>query len=296
MPGERPLDVDMTGRTVVVTGASSGIGAAAARRLQDMGADVVPVGRSPEKTRRVADELGVAPEVCDFAELDQVRGLAERLVRRCPRIDVLANNAGGLVGRRTMTRDGNESMLQANHLAHFLLTVLLAERLVASAPSRVVTTSSIGHQLGRVDVDDLDAPKAPWLPVRLWAWRHYGTTKRENVLFTRELQRRLGDRGVTATCFHPGAVASDFGGDDRLATLMYRTPLSRVAAIPPEQGADTLVWLAAAPLQDITPGAYYSDREVARTAAQARDDRVARRLWEESARRVGADLDASVDA
>lgn len=294
MAGEKPLDADLTGQTMVITGASSGVGAAAAERLQRLGATVVIVGRSPDKTRRVAGRLGVQPEICDFAELAQVRDLAGRLLDRCPRIDVLANNAGGLIGARWLTGDGNEAMLQANHLGAFLLTVLLAERLVESGPSKVVTTSSAGHLLGSVDVDGLDADQPGWLPSKVWAWRQYCNTKLANVLFTRELQQRLGDRGVTATCFHPGAVASDFGRDDFFARLVYRTPLSRIAAIPPEQGADTLVWLAAAPLTELTAGAYYNDRRASRTNSQAGDADKARRLWDESARRVGADLPAHV--
>lgn len=294
MAGEKPLDADLTGKTMVITGGSSGIGAAAATRLQSLGATVVPVGRSPEKTRRVAGRLGVEPEICDFAELQQVHDLADRLLDRCPRIDVLANNAGGLLGSRRMTGDGNEGMLQANHLGAFLLTVLLADRLEQSVPARVITTSSAGHWLGDVKPDALDAPRPAWLPEKLWTYRQYGTSKLMNVLFTRELQRRLGDQGVTATCFHPGAVATDFGRDDAFAKIVYNAPLSRVVAILPEQGADTLVWLAAAPLSEITPGAYYNDRKVARTNPQANDDDRARRLWDESARRVGIDLPAHV--
>ncbi len=284
------LKADLTGQTIVVTGASSGIGAAAAARLQQLGATVVPVGRSPEKTAKVARGLGVDPEVCDFAELAQVRALADRLLERCPRIDVLANNAGGLLSKRRVTDDGNEAMLQANHLGAFLLTSLLADRLVGSAPSRVVTTSSVGHWFGRVDVDHLDAPKPGLLPEKVWSYRQYGTTKLENVLFTRELQHRLGDRGVTAVSFHPGAVATEFGRDDVFAKLIYNTPLKKLATITAEEGADTLVWLAAAPLPKLTPGAYYVKRKVASTAPSASDTGLARRLWEESVRRVGADL------
>lgn len=289
MAGERPLTADLTGQTMVITGASSGIGAAAAERLQSFGATVVPVGRSPEKTRAVAARLGVAPEICDYAELDQVRALADRLLERCPRIDVLANNAGGLLSSRQITSDGNEAMLQTNHLGAFLLTVLLADRL-ADSDARVVTTSSAAHFLGSVDVEHLDAPKpALWLE-RFWSYRQYGTTKLGNILFTRELQRRLGGKGVTATCLHPGAVASNFGSDDVFARLLYATPASKLFAIPPEQGADTLVWLAAAPIDEVVPGAYYNDRRVSRTLPKADDEQLARRLWEESARRVGADL------
>ena len=290
MAGVTPLEADLTGKTVVITGASAGIGAVAAARLQQLGATVVPIGRSPEKTAKVARGLGVESEVCDFAELAQVRALADRLLERCPRIDVLVNNAGGLLSKRRMTGDGNEAMLQANHLGAFLLTALLGERLVSSAPSRVVTTSSIGHWFGHVDPDHLDAPKPALLLEKIWAYRQYGTTKLENILFTRELQRRLGDRGVTAVCLHPGAVATEFGRDDVFAKLVYNTPLKKLATITPEQGADTLAWLAAAPLSDLTPGAYYIERKIASTSPAAGNADLVRRLWEESVRRVDADL------
>ncbi|GLZ15341.1 hypothetical protein Acsp04_55760 [Actinomadura sp. NBRC 104425] len=157
---------DMTGKTVVITGASSGIGAAAARRLAAQGANVLPGGRSPERTAAIAAEIGAEPLIADFADLTQVRRLAGELLDRCERIDVLANNAGGLVSQRQDTRDGHELTFQANHLAPFLLTMLLLPRLREggrATPARVVTTSSLGNRFGRLKLDDLE-----------WRRRRYG--------------------------------------------------------------------------------------------------------------------------
>ena len=156
--------LDMTGMTVVITGASSGVGAAAARRSASQGATVVPVGRSVRRTAELAAEVGAEPVIADFADLDQVRRLAGTLLERCPRIDVLANNAGGLFSTREITVDGHEMNFQVNHLAPFLLTTLLLPRLLESAqqaPVRVVATSSVGNRFGKVRLDDLDWRSAP---------------------------------------------------------------------------------------------------------------------------------------
>ncbi|MFI5611035.1 SDR family NAD(P)-dependent oxidoreductase [Amycolatopsis sp. NPDC051903] len=185
-------------RTVVITGASSGIGAAAARRFAALGDRVAVVGRSPEKTAAVADGVG-EPFTADFAQLDDVRALAEALRSRYPKIDVLAHNAGGQFRERTTTVDGHELTMQVNHFAPFLLTHLLAESLDGA---RVVVTSSRAHGYGRLDLTDLDGART-----RYNSLRRYATTKLANLLFARELARRLP---VSAASFHPGTVAGDF--------------------------------------------------------------------------------------
>jgi NAD(P)-dependent dehydrogenase (short-subunit alcohol dehydrogenase family)/catechol 2,3-dioxygenase-like lactoylglutathione lyase family enzyme len=232
----------MEGKTVVVTGASAGVGAAAARQLAGLGATVVPVGRSPEKTAAVARDLGVEPLVADFARLGDVRRLAEEIRERCPRIDVLANNAGGIFPRRVVTEDGHELTFQVNHLAPFLLTALLRDRLAATPGARVVTTSSVGNNAGRVDLDDLDWERRRWSGLRA-----YTTSKLLNVLFTRELARRLEGTRVTATCFHPGNIRSDFGREGLLYGIVYRTPLKHLVLISPEMGGANLTALAVRP-------------------------------------------------
>ena len=183
--------------TIIITGASDGIGGAVARALSASGRTVVIVGRSPEKTAKVADALGADRFVADFARLSGVRRLAEQLLERYPRIDVLANNAGGIFGDRTVTEDGHELTFQVNHLAPFLLTNLLMDRLAASR-ARVINTSSVANLSGRIDINDLDLAKG------FTPGRAYGIAKLDNILFTSELARRFGDRGITTRVVPPG--------------------------------------------------------------------------------------------
>jgi NAD(P)-dependent dehydrogenase (short-subunit alcohol dehydrogenase family) len=270
----------VAGRTIVITGASDGVGAAAAKRLSRSGQNVVVVGRSPQKTKAVATELGADYLLADFAELAQVRALAEELLTRYPRIDVLANNAGGLMGERQVTVDGHEKTFQVNHLAPFLLTTLLLDRLIESQ-ARVVNTSSVGNKLfGHVEIDDLEAERG------YRAQKAYGDAKLENILFTKELHRRYHAAGISTAAFHPGPVASNFGSESgsRLIRIAYQTPLKNVALISPEKGSDLLVWLASAtPGQDWTSGEYYSGHSITKANKQAYDPELARALWDRSA-------------
>jgi NAD(P)-dependent dehydrogenase (short-subunit alcohol dehydrogenase family) len=271
-------------RVVIVTGASDGIGAAAARILAGQGYDVVVAGRSPGKTRAVAAEIGAEYHVADFARLDEVRGLAAELRARHARIDVLINNAGLIAGaRRAVTADGHELTFQVNHLAVFLLTVLLKDRL-AAARGRVITTSSSAGtgRMAAVVVDDLDMAR------RYSSLRAYSTSKLANVLFTRELARRWGALGVSAAAAHPGPVRSQFGQSGPLAIRLVANSPLRLAWRSPERGADTLVWLSASvPGSDWQSGGYFADRKPA-TASRAADDlELARELWDASARMCG---------
>ena len=275
-------------RTVVLTGASSGIGRAAAAALARRGATVAVVGRNEERTRQVAAETGGTAYLADFSQLSQVHELADRLLADHPRIHVLANNAGGLLPERHVTGDGSELTFQSNHLAPYLLTRLLLPRLVETAQDdrpgavRIVQTSSAGNLFGDVRLDDLDAMRGPWLG----GMRAYGTAKLENVLFTRELARRLTGTGVDAFAFHPGFVASSFGGNGPVMSVMKR------AAISTEQGAEPLIRLAGAPRVPAPSGNYF-DRLSApgRLNRQAADRDLARGLWEASAERVGLPAD-----
>jgi NAD(P)-dependent dehydrogenase (short-subunit alcohol dehydrogenase family) len=266
-------------KTVVITGASDGIGAAAARRLHAEGHRVVVVGRSPEKTAAVAEEIGTLGLVADFAVLDEVRRLAAEIDAACPTIDVLANNAGGSFPEQVQTVDGHDRTFQVNHLAPFLLTRLLTEKLVASRAS-VIQTASVGARaFGRIEMDDLEH-RRDWSPLRA-----YGTTKLENILFTVELDRRHRADGLAAAAFHPGVVASNFAAEmGGVSALLYRNPLSRFLLTSSEKGADQLAWLATgAPGTDWEAGAYYEKRRPARRMSpQARDPELARWLWERS--------------
>jgi NAD(P)-dependent dehydrogenase (short-subunit alcohol dehydrogenase family) len=274
--------VDLQGKTVVVTGASAGIGAAAAGQLAQRGATVVVVGRSPEKTAAVARSIGVQPLVADFARLDDVRRLAADLLERCPRIDVLANNAGGAFPHRTTTVDGHELMFQVNHLAPFLLTMLLHDRLAETPGARVINTASDGNRMGSVDLTDLDWERRRWMGLRA-----YGTTKLENILFAREIARRWAGDGIVAAAFHPGIVASDFGREGLVTGLVYRSPLRRLL-VSSSDSAQALVELAGRPDIAAFNGAYFNRHKPnARANKQADDAALASALWDRSAQLLG---------
>lgn len=270
-------------RTLVITGASDGIGAAAARMLAESGDQLVLVGRSPEKTRAIAAELGADYLLADFTDLAQVKTLAGDLARKYPRIDVLVNNAGGVMGPREVTVDGHEKTFQVNHLAPFLLTTALIETLVASRAT-IINTSSAAHRLmAKFDIDDLDAEK------RYSASAAYGNAKLANILFTKELQRRYGKQGVNAAAFHPGVVGSNFAAESAGVIKLAYGVFSKRLMISPIQGADTLVWLAMSqPVVEWTPGEYYFKRKVAKVTKTAADSTLAVQLWERSAAMVAA--------
>jgi len=277
-------------RVVVVTGGSDGIGAAAARVLAGRGDQVVVVGRSPGKTSAVAAELGAEYHVADFAHLDQVRELARELRARHSRIDVLLNNAGLIAGsRRTLTEDGHELTFQVNHLATFLLTVLLQEP-VAAARGRVITTSSRAGAVRSAKVVPADLDMAEGYD----GLRAYRASKLANVLFTRELARRWGPLGVSAAAIHPGLVRSQWGRSGPAAVRLVMTSPFRLAMRSPEQGADTLVWLATStPGQDWETGGYFADRKPAAAHPAADDLNLARELWDRSARMCGLESSAA---
>jgi NAD(P)-dependent dehydrogenase (short-subunit alcohol dehydrogenase family) len=275
----------MKGKICVVTGATSGIGKAAATALARQGATVVLVGRDRGRTEAVAAEIGSVsvpapqPEIADLASLEQVRGLAGRLAR-LERIDVLVNNAGQVLGERRITPDGFEHVFAVNHLAPFLLTNLLLPKLTACAPARVVTVTSDAHSAARLDLSDPNLERG-------WdSWRSYANSKLANILFTRELARRLDGTGVTANCAHPGVVRTGFGRDAR-PLLKLGITIARPFMSSPERGADTIVYLASSPdLADQT-GGYYVKRQRREPSAAARDDAAARQLWELSETMTG---------
>jgi NAD(P)-dependent dehydrogenase (short-subunit alcohol dehydrogenase family) len=265
-------------KTIVLTGASSGIGAVAARELAKAGWDVAVVGRNPERTNAVASAVGGTPFLADYDRLDDVRELAASLLARYPTIDVLANNAGGLVGKRGTTADGHERTFQHNHLAPFLLTGLLTERLTESA-GRVVGTASVANRFGHIRLDDLDWTHRAYVG----GWRAYGTSKIEAILFARELARRTS---LTAYSFHPGSVRTAFGTDTALGRAAMR--LASVTQITPEAGAAPLIQLASNPSIDAPNGTYFDGLTPnGATSAQANDLQLAAALWDASAAIVG---------
>ncbi|WP_200931026.1 SDR family NAD(P)-dependent oxidoreductase [Rathayibacter sp. Leaf299] len=278
---------DMKGRVVVLTGASSGIGKVAAGELAQAGATVAVVGRNPERTRSVAEDVGGLPFVADFDRLDDVRALAASLLERFDGIDVLANNAGGLVSERGTTADGHERTIQSNHLAPFLLTRLLLPRLIetgASRPgARVVSTASVANRFGRLSLEDLDRRKGPWLG----GWSAYGTSKLATILFIRELAERLLPTAVDAYSFHPGFVATGFGADSRVMKAM-QTLTSGSYGITAEAGAVPLITLCSEPDVGAASGTYFDGlKPHGGVAKQARDRVLGTDLWDLSSRLVG---------
>jgi NAD(P)-dependent dehydrogenase (short-subunit alcohol dehydrogenase family) len=275
----------MNGKVCVVTGATSGIGKAAAAALARQGAQVVLVGRDRGRAEAAAAEMGAAStvppkvEIADLTSMDQVRALAGRLAS-LERIDVLINNAGLVLGERRVTQDGFEHVFAVNHLAPFLLTNLLLPKLTGSALARVVTVTSDAHSAASLDLDD------PSLEHGWNSWRSYANSKLANILFTRELARRLDGTGVTANCAHPGVVRTGFGRESR-PLLRFGLTLARPFLLSPERGADTIVYLASSPDVAGETGGYYVKRQRREPSAAARDDAAARKLWDISEKLTG---------
>lgn len=277
----------MQGRTVLITGGTAGIGRQSAKVLAARGARVVIVGRNPEKTARVTDELcvetGGAVEslLADLSTMADVRALAAAFIDRYGALDVLLNNAGAVNLTRELTPDGFERTFATNHLAYFLLANLLLPALRKAPGSRVVNVASAAHAMGRVNFDDLQSERG------YDAWRVYGTSKLMNVLFTREMSRRLKGEGPTVNCLHPGFVASEFLSKGGIWKVLK--PLGYLFAVNEQRGAETSVFLASSPTVAGVTGMYFSKCREARCTRAAKDDAVAERLWLESARLTSLD-------
>ena len=278
---------DLSTRTAVVTGATSGIGSVTAREIARLGATVWIVARSEEKAKQTVDEIRRATGndrvdflLADLATQKEIRRVAGEILERCPALHLLVNNAGIVNLKRKLTVDGIESTLAVNHLAYFLLTNLLLDRLRASAPARIVSVASDAHRFGKVDLDDLQAE------ARYKGMRHYGASKGCNILFTYELTRRLEGSGVTANCLHPGGVATGLGSNHGWLFSVI-SPLLRLFMKTPEQGAATSIYLATSPEVEGVSGRYFASCKEIRSTPQTYDEDVARRLWQESERLTG---------
>jgi NAD(P)-dependent dehydrogenase (short-subunit alcohol dehydrogenase family) len=278
-----PPTASMQGRTVVITGANSGVGQATAVALARAGADTVITarhegrgGQAVADIRRDSGSDRVDLVVFDLADLASVRQGAERILDRCPRIDVLVNNAGLVLSARTETMDGFEATFATNHLGPFLLTRLLTERLVASAPARVVNVASTAHQGARrgLDFDDLQSTR------HYRGMQAYSRSKLANILFTNELARQLSGTGVTANSLHPGTVASGFArDDDAKGFLAFGVKVIKPFILTPEKGARTSVYLASSPeVADVT-GQYFVKCRAKTPSPAARDEAAAALLW-----------------
>jgi NAD(P)-dependent dehydrogenase (short-subunit alcohol dehydrogenase family) len=275
---------DMTGRVCVVTGVTRGIGRATAERLAELGATLVLICRRLEDGESVASEIAAAhggrPALvvpADLSSQGSIRDAAERIRAAHRSVHVLVNNAGLIPKQRETTVDGLEMQFAVNHLAYFLLTNLLLDRLIDGAPSRVVNVSSGAHQGGRLDFSDLQSERR-YDPVRV-----YGRTKLANVLFTYELARRLGSTGVTANCLHPGVVATKLMADYMNVPLVGGA-IARTFGGSAEKGAETSVYLAASREVEGVTGRYFVGQRETRSSPATYDVTLQQRLWEESAR------------
>ena len=277
----------LAGRTVVLTGASSGIGRATALGLADEGARLFLVGRTPERCEETLAEIrrrtGRDDAVmlrADLSSLAEVRRLAKELLARAERVHVLLNNAGVTLLRREQTVDGLEATFATNHLAPFLLTGLLFPRLRESAPARVVNVASDAHRFGRLDLADLQNERS------YRALRVYAQSKTANILFTQELARRIAGSGVSANALHPGGIRSNLGRSEGSLLETVRK-LVGVFLKTPEEGARTPLYLACAPEVEGVSGRYFAKCRERTPAAHARDPELARRLWERSEELTG---------
>ena len=278
----------MQGKTVVITGASTGIGRAAALELSRLGARMVLVCRDRAKGSAAADAIRAAGGraelvLADLSVQADIRRAAAELLALAPRIDVLINNAGAIFQTRTLCADGHELTFATNHLSYFLLTNLLLGRLKESAPARIVNVASVAHRRAKaIDFDDLRAEQG------YDGWERYGMSKLANILFTRELARRLTGTAVTANSVHPGVVATGFGANST-GLLRLLVKAARPFLLTPEEGADTVVYLASSPEASAWTGKYFAKRAESKLTKAAQDDAAARRLWSVSAGLTGLD-------
>jgi len=278
----------MKGKTVVITGGTSGIGQAAAEELARRGARIVLVARDPARAeatlgrlRRTAPDAGHALHLADLSRLHEMKRVGATIAETEPKIDVLVNNAGAWFHDRIETEDGFEKTFALDHLSYFVMAEVLRGPLAAASPSRIVNTSSVGHRFAALDWTDLQSRDA------YRGFKAYCRAKLCNVLFTREIARRLSSSGVTANCFHPGFVASRFGENNRgLGKIGFGLAKS-LFAITPERGASTLVYLASASQLADRSGGYYAECKPVEPSREARDDAAARRLWDVSAEMTG---------
>jgi NAD(P)-dependent dehydrogenase (short-subunit alcohol dehydrogenase family) len=282
----------MTDRTVLVTGGTGGIGRATAAGLAALGAPVAITGRDRRRAEEAAASIRAAGGpavdvfVADMSSQAEVRRLASEVRDALPRLDVLVNNVGGFWNSRHVTADGLEHTFALNHLAPFLLTHLLLDRLEENAPARVVTVSSGAQAMGRVDFADLQGER------EYSGQRAYNQSKLANVLFTFELARRLEGSGVTANVLHPGVVRTAFGAEDPGTVQRLFVPLARLFMKTPAQGAATSIHLASAPELEHVSGRYFANSTPKRSSARSYDEAAAARLWDVSCALTGIATDA----
>ncbi len=275
-------------KTILVTGATSGIGLEASVTLAREGHKVVLVGRDEAKTRRTVDEVkqrsgssNVESMLCDFASQASIRAFTEAYRAKYDRLDVLVNNAGTVNEHRTLTKDGIESTFAVNHLGYFLLTNLLLDLIVKSAPARIVVVSSAGHYRGTMDLDDLGFEKGCY-----GIMKAYTRSKLANVMMTRSLAKRLEGKGVTVNALHPGGVATRIWDGAPKWSQPILSVVKKLVLITPEQGGKTLSYLATSPEVEGITGKYFEKNKQKGCAPLARDEALAEKVWVKSAELV----------
>lgn len=277
----------MRGKTVVITGATSGIGLVAAEELAKKGARLVLVGRDKArgehvlaKLRELAPGINHSVHYADLSRLQEMKRVAAEIAAAEPRIDVFINNAGALFNSRQITEDGLELTFALNHMSYFVMAHGLRERLVSSAPARVINTASDAHKGNQLDFNDLQSSGS------YRGMKVYGRSKLCNILFTRELARRWAGTHVTVNTLHPGFVSTRFG-DQSGGLFSYVVRAAKLFAISPEKGAETIVYLASSDAVTRVSGQYFYKCRVATPTKEAQDDAAAQRLWEETAKLAG---------
>jgi len=278
----------MAGKCVLVTGGTGGIGKATATGLAALGARVGITGRDQGRAAAAAADIRAATGnhavdifAADMSSQAEVRRLAAQVLRTYPRLDVLVNNVGGFWAHRHVTADGLEHTFALNHLAPFLLTSLLLDRLTASAPARIITVSSGAHAQGKLDFNNLQGER------NYSGQQAYSQSKLANVMFSYQLARRLEGTGVTATAAHPGVVATSFGAEDHAAHLGIMIRVARPLMKTPSQGALTPVYLASSPEVEGVTGQYFAHRKPKASSKASYDTAAAARLWQASAALTG---------
>jgi NAD(P)-dependent dehydrogenase (short-subunit alcohol dehydrogenase family) len=280
----------MQGKTVVVTGATSGIGEVAADRLAQKGARIVFIARDRERgqetlkhLRAIAGHDNHSVHYADLMKLSEQKRVAAEIAASEPQIDVLINNAGALFNSRQVTEDGLEKTFALNHMSYFTVTNVLLDKLKATPGARIVSTSSDAHKGAKLNFDDLQSEKS------YSGFGVYGRSKLMNILFTRELARRLAGTGVTANCLHPGFVGTRFG-DQSGGILSFLVKIAKNFALTPEQGAQTIIYLGSSPEVEGKSGGYYVKSKLATPTKEAQNDADAKRLWDVSAKIAGVGI------
>jgi len=281
----------MNGKTVVVTGATSGIGEVAADHLAQLGARIVFVARDRERgeamrkhLRAVAGHTDHVVHYADLTRLSEMKRVAREIADSEPEIDVLINNAGAMFNARIVTEDGLEKTFALNHMSYFVLTDILLPRLKSTPGARIVSTASDAHKGNRLDFGDLQSARG------YSGFSVYGRSKLMNILFTRELARRLSGTGVTANCLHPGFVATRFGEEAGGGLFSFALGVGKNFALTPEQGAETIIYLASSGDVAHVSGGYFHKSKPATPSREARNDADAKRLWDVSMKIAGVGI------